>query len=58
MLINFAFSNTEMIILVVSLIILSLESYVSFAKLAFQNYFCHCLKSSTVKKRATKYSSD
>ena len=58
MLINYAFSNTEMIILVVSLIISSLETYVPFAKLIFQNYFCHSLKSSTLAKWATKYSSD
>ena len=41
-----------MIILVVSLIISSLEDYVSFAKLVFQNYFSHSLKSSTVTKWA------
>ena len=43
-----------MVILVVSLIISSLETYVSFAKLVFGNYFCHSLKSSTVTKWATK----
>ena len=47
-----------MITLVVSLIISSLESYVSFAKLSFQNYFCHSLKIITLTKWATKYSSD